>query len=97
MVRESVSFAWRDSMPARHHSTGVCLHGHTMHSEECLNFLPGYLRRIPGLSGIIDGYERGPRPVDFNRSWWTPPLSPVSALRLEQDQIGRWVFIRWFR
>ena len=88
MVRASVCFAWQDPMPARRHSTGVCLHGHTMHSQECLNFLPRYLRRIPGISRIIDGYERGPRPVDFNRSWWTPPLSPASALRLEQDQIG---------
>jgi hypothetical protein len=59
-----------------------------MHSEECLNFLPRYLRQIPGISRIIDGLERGPQPIDFNRSWWTPPLSPASALRLKQDQIG---------
>jgi hypothetical protein len=88
MVCATVNFAWRDSVPGRRHSTGVCLHGHTLHSEECLNFLPRYLRQIPGISRIIDGYERGPQRVDFNRSWWTPPLSPASALRLEQDQIA---------
>jgi hypothetical protein len=88
MVRSSVNFAWRDSAPGRQFSTGVCLHGHTMHSEECLNFLPRYLRAVPGVSLILDGYEKGPEPVDFNRSWWTPPLSPASALRLEQDQIA---------
>ena len=85
MVRTSVSFMWRDFASIRRFSTGVCLHGHTMHSEECLNFLPRYLRAIPGISQILEGYERG-RPVDFNRSWWTPPLSPASALRLEQNQ-----------
>jgi len=88
MVHTSVSFAWRDPMPARSVSTAVCLHGHTMHSEECLNFLPRYLRRIPGMSRILDEYEKGSQRVDFNRSWWTPPLSPASALRLEQDQIA---------
>lgn len=33
-------------------------------------------------------YERGPRRVDFARAWWTPPLTPASALRLEQEQIA---------
>ncbi len=87
MVRTSVNFAWRDSAPLRRLSTAVCLHGHTMHSEECLNFLPRYLRAIPGISLILDGYERG-QPVEFHRSWWTPPLSPASALLLEQNQIA---------
>ena len=59
-----------------------------MHSEECLNFLPRYLWKIPGVSRILDRYQRGPQPVDFSRSWWTPPLSPASALRLEQTQIA---------
>ena len=88
MAHTSVNFGWRDSIPTHGVSTAVCLHGHTMHSEECLNFLPRYLRRIPGISRILDRYERRPEPVDFNRSWWTPPLSPASALRLEQDQIA---------
>ena len=87
MVRTSINFAWRDSSSARQFSTGVCLHGHTMHSEECLNFLPRYLRAVPGISLILDEYERE-QPVEFHRSWWTPPLSPASALRLEQNQIA---------
>jgi hypothetical protein len=36
----------------------------------------------------VKHYERGPRRVDFARAWWTPPLSPASALRLERDQIA---------
>jgi hypothetical protein len=26
--------------------------------------------------------------VDFTRAWWTPPLTPASALRLEREQIA---------
>jgi hypothetical protein len=88
MCHTIVNFAWRDAKPAGRYSSGVCLHGHTMHSEECLSFLPRYLRQVPGVSHVVSGYEHGPRPVDFARAYWTPPLSPVSALRVEQAQIA---------
>ena len=84
---QTVSFAWKDSGAASRYSTGVCLHGHTRHSEECLSFLPRYLHRAPGISQILSGYERGPGGVDFGRAYWTPPLSPASALRVERKQI----------
>ena len=88
MGRTTVHFAWRDPESAGQFRTGVCLHGHTMYSEECLAFLPRHLHYVPGISQIVRGYERGPRRVDFGRAYWTPPLSPASALRLEQAQIG---------
>ncbi len=81
-------FFWRDPKLVERFRTGVCLHGHTMHSEECLWFLPRYLRYVPGLSQIVSGYQRGPQAVDFARAHWTPPLSPASALRIEQEQIA---------
>jgi hypothetical protein len=84
---QSVKFSWKDSESAWQYSTGVSLHGHTMHSEECLSFLPRYLHMAPVISQILGGYERGPRPVDFARAWWTPPLTPASALRVERKQI----------
>jgi len=88
-VRSSnVSFLWRNAGCTRPFRTGVCLHGHTMHSEECLSFLPRYLHRVPGVSQVVSRYQRGPRPaVDFSRAYWTPPLSPASALHLERQQI----------
>lgn len=88
MRHTTVNFAWRDFNPPGRYSSGVCLHGHTMHSEECLSFLPRYLRKVPGVSRVITRYERGPKPVDFARAYWTPPLSPVSALRVEEAQIA---------
>lgn len=82
------SFFWQNPRAALPFSTGVCLHGHTMYSEECLSFLPRYLHLVPGISQIVRHYQRGAQPVDFARAWWTPPLTPSSALRLERDQIA---------
>jgi hypothetical protein len=61
--------------------TGVCLHGHTLYSEECLWFLPRYLSHIPGASRLT-------RSVDFSRAFFTPPLTPADAFRLEWEQVA---------
>jgi hypothetical protein len=88
-MREStVKFLWREPRAAREFKSGVCLHGHTMHSEECLSFLPRHLHHVPLVSQVVSYYERGPHHVDFARAWWTPPLSPASALSLERVQIA---------
>jgi len=90
MNHSTVSLLWRKPGIAAGFRTAVCLHGHTMHSEECLSFLPRYLRHVPGISRMVSGYQRGPAPaVDFSRAWWTPPLTPACALRLEREQIAR--------
>jgi hypothetical protein len=89
MDHSRVSPFWDQPGAVGGFATAVCLHGHTMHSEECLSFLPRYLRSVPGISQIVRGYQRGPRPgVDFSRAYWTPPLTPASALRLERRQIA---------
>jgi hypothetical protein len=87
-VKTTPSFFWQNPRAALPFSTGVCLHGHTMYSEECLSFLPRYLHRAPGISQIVSRYQRGPQQVDFARAWWTPPLTPSCALRLERRQIA---------
>jgi len=81
-----VQFLWRNPGVAGGFQTGVCLHGHTLHSEECLRFLPRYLHLVPGLSQAVRGYQRAG--VDFARAYWTPPLTPASALELEREQIA---------
>ena len=88
MHESSVRFAWRDPGASVNFYAGVCLHGHTMHSQECLSFLPRYLQAVPGFSQVARYYQRA-RKVDFARAWWTPPLTPASALRLEREQIAR--------
>lgn len=89
MKHANVSLLWQQPEIAARYRTAVCLHGHTLHSEECLSFLPRYLHLVPGLSQLADHYQRGPVPqVDFSRAYWTPPLTPASALRLERTQIA---------
>ena len=91
MKASNVRFLWRDPAAARYFGAGVCLHGHTMHSQECLSFLPRYLHQAPGISHVVRRYEQpraGTQPVvDFSRAYWTPPLSPATALRVEREQI----------
>jgi hypothetical protein len=89
MRENTVQFAWREPHSTEGFRSGVCLHGHTMHSQECLSFLPRYLHHVPGISQVVSYYERDPRRVDFARAWWTPPLTPASALSLEREQIAR--------
>src|SRR5262245_16459583 len=88
MRENTIGFAWGDGPASAKFDTGVSLHGHTMHSRECLSFLPRYLRNVPGLAQIVCHYERTPHRVDFSRAWWTPPLTPASALDLERKQIA---------
>ena len=77
---------WDDPRHMRDFRSAVCLHGHTMHSEECLSFLPSHLKRIPGLRHVIEKYQRNG--ADFSKAYWTPPLTPEDAWGLELPQIS---------
>src|SRR5262245_36224928 len=88
MRANTIQFAWRDTLAAARFRSGVSLHGHTMHSQECLSFLPRYLHYVPGISHWVRDLQRRPEAVDFSRAWWAPPLSPASALQLEREQIA---------
>jgi hypothetical protein len=89
MSHDTVSLLWREPAIATRFQTGVCLHGHTLYSEECLSFLPTHLSHVPGISHMVRRFQSGPAPaVDFARAFWTPPLAPACALRLERKQIS---------
>src|ERR1051325_4024762 len=89
MGDNTIQFAWREPHSTEQFRAGVSLHGHTMRSKECVDFLPRYLHSVLGISQLASYYESGTRRVDFKRAWWTPPLTPASALRLEREQIAR--------
>jgi hypothetical protein len=89
MLQNRVHFLWQDPDAVRGFRTGVSLHSHTMHSQECLSFLPRYLHPVPVLSQALRKYEQPQGTVDFARAYWTPPLAPAAALRLEREQIVR--------
>jgi len=77
---------------ARRFQSGVSLHSHTMHSKEYLGRLPAYIAKFPIGSYILEReigrlhlYQK--RVFDFDRFYWTPPLSPQEAHQLESGQI----------
>jgi hypothetical protein len=81
-----------------HCCTGISLHSHTMHSKEYLGRLPNYIAKFPIGSYILEReigrlhlYEG--RIFNFNKVYWTPPLSPREAYELEckqiEEQLGR--------
>ncbi len=77
-----------------HFKTGVSLHSHTMFSEENLDLVPRYTAKLPYFGNAIQRIrtERAAaqsQPLDFNQAFWTPPLSPRQAYRLEEKQIER--------
>jgi hypothetical protein len=88
MRNTAISLFWREPEVAARFRSAICLHGHTLHSEECLSFLPSHLHTVPGISQVVRSYERGSNAVDFSRAYWTPPLTPASALQLERQQIS---------
>lgn len=73
---------------------GVSLHSHTMHSKERLGRLPLYFAKVP-IGGYILQREIGRlhllegRIFDFNKYYWTPPLSPREAYELEASTIEK--------
>lgn len=77
-------FFWKSSSVHKDFRSGVSLHSHTMYSEESLDILPRYTGHIPVLKHVLDQSV-----VDYNRAFWTPPLSPRQAYRLEEKQITR--------
>lgn len=87
-----VALEWTAEPAHRRFRTGVSLHSHTLHSKETLDFVYRLARRAPVLAAAIRQGERRYRQIhgaqlDFGRAWWTPPLGPQDAFRLERDQI----------
>lgn len=83
---------WKNRHAAESFRSGVSLHSHTLHSRENMAFLPRHAYRIPVISDLIRRHERTflrtkGRELDYNRAWWTPPLPPADAYRLESAQI----------
>jgi len=87
-----VALEWTAEPPRRRFRTGVSLHSHTLHSRESLDFIYQAARRAPVLAAVMRRGERQYQethgtPMDLTRAWWTPPLGPHDAFKLERDQI----------
>ncbi|HLH41873.1 MAG TPA: hypothetical protein VKV74_02715 [Bryobacteraceae bacterium] len=83
---------WNAPLLSRRFSAGVSLHSHTLHSKENLGILYRAARHWPLLQAAIRKGECRYREVhgaelDLTRAWWTPPLGPHQAWRLEAAQL----------
>lgn len=79
--------AWAKSV------TGVSLHSHTSVSKESVGILFEHGARNGLISWVLDRerdryFRRYGKPLDFNRVYWTSPVTPLEAYRLECDQIS---------
>jgi hypothetical protein len=94
MPQSTISYLWRDLGAAGKYETGVSLHSHTNQSHETLDFLANFGNQFPLIRPLIARMERraeeayGVR-VDYERSYWTPPMTPKLAFDLERRQIDR--------
>lgn len=73
-------------------STGVSLHGHTLHSKESVKFIKRLTRESSIIRWVMDHYHktRSDSPSvehELSRIWWTSPCSAGQALHLERKQI----------
>ena len=85
---------WRDRAVAPEFRSGVSLHSHTMYSEESLDMVPRYTAKVPYLGSAIRRQQaeysrRRNTAFDFGNAFWTPPLAPRQAYRVEEKQIQR--------
>lgn len=90
----SFQFLWKSPVVEPMFRSGVSLHSHTMYSEESLEMVPRYTTKVPYLGRAIrrqeEEYHRKNRKhFSFADAFWTPPLAPRQAYRLEEKQIQR--------
>jgi hypothetical protein len=92
MPTSTISYLWRDRNAAQSFSTGVSLHSHTNQSQETLDFVADWGSQYKLIKPLLERLERRSHnnhsiPIDWARSYWTPPLTPKLAFDLESRQI----------
>ena len=90
--QSSISYSWRERDAAQGFISGVSLHSHTCNSKETLDFLATMGTEFKVLRPIFDNRERRCRELhgfelNYKQSYWTPPLPPHLAFKLEKSQI----------
>lgn len=94
MSTTKIHLAWCPDAAWSSMRTGVSLHSHTSHSQETLDFIPRIAGKAPLLREAVRfnewRYHRvHGKPLDYFDCWWTPPLGPREALRVEREQIQK--------
>ena len=85
-----VQFFWEDRKISAVFHSGVSLHSHTMYSQESLEMIPPLIVDACYRAGCLRRRTpcgRSSERIELRDAFWTPPLSPQQAYRLEQQQI----------
>jgi hypothetical protein len=87
-----VSCLWKEPGVKKPYRAAVSLHGHTNRSKEGLYFIVEFASRYPLLRRALATQEKRAQrksaiTIDFWKAYWTPPLAPLAAFRLERTQI----------
>jgi hypothetical protein len=94
MPTSTISYLWRDPAAAKPFQTGVSLHSHTNQSQETLDFVAEWGSQYKLIKPLLARLERRSHsahriPINWARSYWTPPLTPKLAFELEGRQIEK--------
>jgi hypothetical protein len=90
---------WKEPGAAKGYQTAVSLHGHTIYSQESLHFISDFAAKVGLLRWLLAMKERtavreSQIHLDFDRAYWTPPLTPTAAYDVESGQITEQLGLR---
>ena len=92
-MERKIACLWKEPRAAEGYQTAVSLHGHTNCSKESLHFIADFVNRFGLLRWLLSLKEReaireSQVRFDFDRAYWTPPLTPNAAYDVEFAQIS---------
>lgn len=96
-----LSYQWMCDEAWKSGTAGVSLHSHTSISRESVGILFEHGARNRLIAWLLkrenDRYfRRSGKPLDFNRAYWTSPVTPKEAYRLERRQVEELLAMRAF-
>lgn len=88
----TLSYSWKPEKAWKSARCGVSLHSHTSVSRECVGILFEHGARNPVVAWVLAREQRRfqrkhGKALDFKRAYWTSPVTPHEAHRLEARQI----------
>jgi hypothetical protein len=98
-VECKIDWLWKRPNAAEGYQTPVFLHGHTCYSQESLHFISDMASKVGPLRWLLAMKERAAIresqiKLDFDRAYWTPPLTPSAAFEIESRQITEQLRLR---
>src|SRR5690606_31286800 len=96
-----MSYQWATDAAWKSARSGISLHSHTSISKESIGILFEHGARNSFVAYLLRRereryFRRCGRELDFNRVYWTSPVTPQEALRLESKQIEERLSVRPF-